>query len=167
MLFRMAKGGFRKRVLWLFCRWLLVGGLSALAVGVGFAVYTSVYLLRSVATKGTIVRLDPVADNESGTINYAPVFSFTSEDGQTHTIRSGVASDPPGFEEGEVVRVFYIRSNPGGAKIGSSLQLWIFAIICSGLGMFFGVPGYLLLRNEQKRKRQVLASASAGPMPVR
>ena len=163
MLFRMAKAAFRRRVLSFVCTWLLVGGLGTLTVGVGIAVYTSVFLLRSVATKGTVVRLLPVEDNEAGTINYAPVFSFTSEDGQNHTIRSGVTSDPPEFDEGEVVRVLYIRSNPTGAKIGSFLQLWFAAIIFSGLGMFFSVLGYLLFRNERKRKQRVLASASASP----
>jgi hypothetical protein len=121
----MAKGVFRKRVLWFISRWLLVGGLGGLVVGVGFAVYTSIFLLRSVETKGTIVRLDPVADNEAGTINYSPIFSFTSEDGQVHTIRSGVAPDPPEFREGEFVRVLYIRSHPGGAKLRSFWQLWL------------------------------------------
>ncbi|MGD0732653.1 MAG: DUF3592 domain-containing protein [Terracidiphilus sp.] len=115
----MAKVGFRKGVLRFLRWWLLVGGLSAIAVGACVAAFTCVFLLRSVAAKGTIVRLEPVPDEENGAINYAPVFSFTSEDGKIHTIRSGVASNPPGFEEGEAVRVLYVKSNPEGAKIDS------------------------------------------------
>jgi hypothetical protein len=161
MLVRMAKAGFRRRVLRFLRWWLLVGGLSAIAVGAGFAAYTGIFLLRSVATKGTIVRLEPVPDEENGGVNYAPVFSFRSEDGQIHTIQSGVASSPPGFDEGDVVRVLYVKSNPDSAKIDSFLQLWSVATICCGLGLLFGVPGYLLFRNEQKRKRRALAETSS------
>jgi len=164
MLCRIASAGFRKRFLRLFRWWLLVSGLSVGAVGFAFAAYTSVFLLLSTSTKGTIVRLEPIEDQNDGTTNYAPVFSFSSQDRQTHVIRSIVSSNPSGFEVGEVVRVLYIKSNPEGAKIGSFLQLWFVAIICSVLGLLFGVPGYLLFRYERKRRRQVLASASSGTM---
>jgi hypothetical protein len=167
MLLAIAKSRFWNRLLRFICWWLLAGGLSTFAVGAGFAVYTSVFLFRSIATKGTIVRLDQVADEEDGTINYAPVFTFASDDGQIHTIRTGVASDPPGFDEGEVVRVLYIKSNPAGAKIASFWQLWLVTVICCGLGLLFGVPGYLLLRRERRLKRQLLASDSVDPMLAR
>jgi hypothetical protein len=149
----------RKRLLWRGSRWLLFGGLCALAVGVGFAVNTSLFLLRSVAADGTIVRLDAVPDQENGSLNYAPVFAFTAQDGQTYTVRSGVASNPPEFTEGQAVSVLYIRTNPGGAKVASFLQLWFVALLCSGLGLFFSGPGYLLLRYERRHRRQAVSFA--------
>jgi len=163
ILLHMVKGRLRKRLVWIFCRWLLLGGLCNLAVGVGFGIYTSLFLLRSVEAQGTIIRLDEVPYQDDGSINYDPVFSFTAQDGHTHTVRSGVATNPPGFTEGQTVRVLYIKNNPGGAKLASFWQLWFVTLLCSGLGMFFGGPGYLLLRYERRLNRQALSLASASP----
>src|SRR5260370_33638414 len=62
---------------------------------------------------------------------------------------SGVATNPPSLEIGEVVRVRYIKSNPRSAEIDSFKQLWLVAVVCSGLGIFFAGTGYLLFRYEQ------------------
>ncbi len=160
----MRRGKFSNRLLWLFSWWLFLGGLSALAVGIGFGLYTSLFLLRSSAANGTVLRLDAVPDNEDGTTNYAPVFSFVAADGRTYTLRSGVATKPPEFEEREAVRVLYIKSDPGNAKLDSFWQLWFVTLICCLLGAFFGVPGCLLVRYARKRRREALAAASAMPM---
>lgn len=146
----------------LFGWWLLGGGLGTLAVGVGFGLYTSFFMFRSATANGTIVRFEAETDEE-GTTNYAPVFSFTAANGQTYTVRSGVGTNPPGFDEGQSVRVLYIRSDPGSAKLDSFWQLWTITVICSPLGLFFSCPGYLLLRYRRKRVRVAQSFDAAFP----
>jgi hypothetical protein len=140
------------RILWVTYRAWLVTGLCTIAVAFGFGVYTSVFLIRSVATKGTIVDLVPERDEENDTVNYASTFTFIAVDGKTYTVTSGVATNPPGFKVGQDVQVYYLKSHPANAKLASFWQLWFVTILCAGLGLFFSGAGYLLLRFERRRK---------------
>ena len=158
----MGTAKIRKPLLLLFGWWLLGGGSCTLAVGVGFGFYTSIFMLRSTTANGTVVRFVAQTDDE-GTTNYAPVFSFTATSGQVYTVRSGVATNPPGFDEGQSVRVRYIKSDPSNAKLDSFWQLWTITVICCPLGLFFSCPGYLLLRYRWKRIRIARSFDAAFP----
>jgi hypothetical protein len=158
----MRKPGLFKRILRFVGWWFFAVGLVSLAVALGFALYRSVFLLRCVSTTGTIVRLEEVGDENNGGVNYAPVFSFTATDGRIHTIRSGTSSNPAEFDQGQVVRVLYVKSNPGGAILSSTLQLWFVTFVVSGLGTFYTGLGYLLLRFTRAR-RQIGDPANAAP----
>jgi len=158
----MSKANLRNPLLLLFGWWLLGGGLCTVAVGVGFGIYTSIYIFRSATAAGTILRFEASTD-EDGTTNYAPVFSFTTASARTYTVRSGVGTNPPGFEEGQSVRVLYIKSDPSSAKLDSFWQLWTFTVICCPLGLFFSCPGYLLLRYRRKRVRVAQSFDAAFP----
>jgi hypothetical protein len=123
-------------------------------VGLGSAIYTGIFLLRSDSAPGKIVRIEPRTNAEDGSVNYLPVFIFTASDGRTYTVASGVASDPPEFEEGQDVRVLYLKSDPQSARIGTFLQLWFVTLVCSALGVFFSLMGFLLFRWERRRARR-------------
>jgi hypothetical protein len=142
-----------KRFLWTLCRAWLFAGLVILAVGLGFGIYNLVFLNRSVPATGTIESLAPVMNQEDGSLNYAPVFTFMAQDGHSYTVKAGVASNPPGFTVGQVVNVRYVRTDPTGAKLDSFWQLWFMTIVFAGLGLFFSGAGYLLLRYERKQKQ--------------
>jgi hypothetical protein len=155
------------RILWVFCRAWLLGGLGAIAVGLGFGIYNIVFLSRSVSAMGTVERLTPVVDQDDGTINYAPVFTFTAQDGHLYTVTEALASNPPGFTVGQVVRVLYLKTNPAGAKLGYFWELWFDTILCAGLGLFLTGAGYLLLRYEPKRQRLAALAARASAVTSR
>lgn len=82
-------------------------------------------------------------------MNYAPTFRFKAENGRAYSVTSDVASNPPIFAVGQEVPVRYIGSNPMSAEIDSFWQLWLVAVVCSGLGMFFAGAGYMLWRFER------------------
>ena len=148
----MNKGdGLLSRVLWLVCRSCLAGGVGMLLAGCGFVVFQSIWLARSVPSRGTIVELIPVEDQEQNTTNYAPRFTFSGDDGRMHTVTSDTASNPPAFQVGEQVRVRYIRGNPSSAKLDYFWQLWFIPIVFGCLGVLFTPAGYLLLRRERQR----------------
>lgn len=158
----MSKSASRNRLPWLAGRWLLFGGICLCLIGLGFGTYTSIFLIQSVSAKGVIVDLDEIPDAENGNVNYAPVFTFTAEDGQTYTVRSRVASNPPSFSKGQQVKVLYRRSSPGAAKLGYFGQLWFVTLVFVGLGAAFGIPGFLLLLRERKRNMPVAKAIAAG-----
>jgi hypothetical protein len=150
----MAQRSIADKILWLVSRTCLAGGLGSLAVGFGFAAWTGIFLARSISVPGKIIRLNRTTNQEDGAINFLPVVTFTAADGHVYTIDSGVATNPPEFDVDEKVSVRYVKSNPGSARIASFLQLWFVSIVCSGLGVFYGVPGYFLFRWERKRSRR-------------
>jgi hypothetical protein len=143
-----------RRILWTFCRAWLFCGLATIAAACGFGAYTSVWFYRSASIEGTIVGLSVVSNQEDSTINYAPSFTFKAEDGRTYTVMSSVATNPPGFEVGQTVRVLYLRTDPASAKLNSFWQIWFVTMLCAGLGAFFTGAGYLLLRYERRLNRR-------------
>lgn len=94
--------------------------------------------------------MSEVVDKQKDTVNYAPTFTFKAIDGRDYSVTSDVASNPPSFEVGEEVRIVYIKSNPGSAKIDSFWQLWLVETVLGFLGIFFAGAGYLLLRYEKR-----------------
>ena len=146
----MAKTSLLVRILRFGGWWFLIAGLITFAVGLGFAAWTSAFLARSTSTTGKVVHLDEQIDSENNSVNYAAVFSFVAEDGKPYTIRSGVATNPPGFEEGQDVSVLYIKSNPANAKLNAFWQLWFATVLCCALGVFHILFGALLLYFTRK-----------------
>src|SRR5579871_6299377 len=138
-----------RKILWITCRAWLICGLGALATGCAFGIYRSIWLYRSVPAKGVITSVSEVTGEQDRTVNYAPTFTFKAENGQAYNVTSGVASNPPGFEVGQEVRVRYIGSNPMSAEIDSFWQLWLVTVVCCGLGTLFAGAGYLLFRYER------------------
>jgi hypothetical protein len=140
-----------------FCRVWLVCGLATLLVGLGFATYTSVWLLRSVPGQGTVIDLVPnvpgqgtVIDDGDGNISYCARFKFKAHDGNVYVATAGLATNPPSFEIGEDVRVRYLPTDPKSAKLSYFWQLWFEPVLCAGLGTLFTGAGYLLLRRERR-----------------
>jgi hypothetical protein len=105
----------------------------------------------SVATNGKVVGVRPVNDDS---ITYAPVFTFTADDGSAYTVSSNVSSNPPVFEPGQQVKVLYEKGSPTNAKIASFGQLWMFSLIFGISGAAATALGYLLLRYERRRNPQ-------------
>lgn len=51
-------------------------------------------------------------DEHDASYGYAPVFTFTAEDGKEYTVRSKTYTDPPAFEKGDKVRLHYDPDDP-------------------------------------------------------
>ncbi len=116
---------------------LLFAGPCLLVFSVVSVIRTRGFLLRSVEVNGEVVRLERSKDRDRYGYTYAPVFSFTAADGETHTVTSDVSSSPPGFSEGEPVRVRYDPANPEDARIHSFFQTWGTSVIFGAVGVGF------------------------------
>jgi hypothetical protein len=126
-------------------------------VGFGFAIYTSIWLCRSVSGQGTVIDLVPQNDDD-GNVSYSARFRFKAHNGELWIATAGVATNPPSFAIGEVVRVRYLPNDPKSAKLAYFWQLWFQPVLCAGLGVFFIGAGYLLLRRERRRSARALQS---------
>jgi hypothetical protein len=126
--------------------WLL------LCIGPCLLVYSVVAFFRtrnfircSTEVNGEVIRLERSKDCDRYGYTYAPVFSFTAEDGKEYTVTSDVSSSPPDFSVGEAVRVRYDPPNPEGARIHTFFQTWGSVVIPSLAGAIFVLVGSKLL----------------------
>jgi hypothetical protein len=96
---------------------------------------TSRFTERAQSTTGTVTALVP-DHNSNGKTTYAPVFSFKAADGKTYSITSSASNNPPAFNVNDDVTVLYDPSNPSGARIDSTFQLWGAPMILGSVGAF-------------------------------
>ena len=148
-----------ERFRWIFCRASLSCGFVFLAAGAAFLLHTAVFVRQAMPASGKILSLQPMLDQQNGTVNYAPIFTFAADDGKVYTVTANTATNPPGFEIGQTVRVLYRKADPGGARLPSFWQLWFLTICFLMLGVFSTAAGSLLLRYERRHKRRSAAAA--------
>lgn len=112
---------------------LFLGAAFCLGLGgllLGNALY---WRLHAHHASGTIIGV--IAGN--GT--YAPVFRYTTPEGETHEARSDVSSSgTAGKETGRVVPLMIAPHNPSAARIANSYWLEIIGLILVAPGLVFG-----------------------------
>lgn len=102
--------------------------------------------------------------------SYAPRVRFTTEDGRSVTFTSTYSSSKPEFEVNDPIPVRYLRSDPSGARVASSTNLWFAPLVTGFLTVVFGGVGALWFGLSRKvRDRQSpwtvppAAGSSSGP----
>jgi hypothetical protein len=121
----------------------LVGGLL-FVIGVFLFIRTRMFISSSQEVKGTVIRMLSSSGSEGGTV-YAPVFKFTTIQGQVMEVEEKVYSSPPGFSVGEVVDILYDPQNPGNARAKKWSSLYFVPLLLGGMGAVFGGIGVVLL----------------------
>jgi hypothetical protein len=105
---------------------------------------TSSFLAEASTAQGTVMELLPMRSDDSTT--YKPVVQFTTEKGEAIEFASSSSSNPPSYEVGEIVAVFYRADKPHEAKINGFFSLWGGAVIVGCIGaVFFSIGGGILL----------------------
>jgi hypothetical protein len=94
---------------------------------------------------GTVDALSEVHDDQQRSTTYAPVFSFTTQDGRTHSIVSHISSSTANYAVGDHVPVLYRRGDPSSARIDSFVQLWFWPMFLAGFGCVGGLGSCVLL----------------------
>ena len=115
-----------------------VGGVFVLA-GVWFFLRQALLLCRARTAPGEVVELAPTDGC------FAPVFRFRDHREVVRTVRSGSASNPPGYRVGDRVVVLFDPRRPEEAQIRSFASLWLPGIIVIGLGAVVVAVGVLRL----------------------
>jgi hypothetical protein len=112
-------------------------GPCAVLYSIVSIVQVGAFIRCSAEVDGEVVRLEQSQSRGRYGYTYAPVFSFTSIDGLTHTVTSEVGSSPAGFDVGDSVRVRYDPANPQTARIHSFFQTWGGPLLSGLVGLCF------------------------------
>jgi hypothetical protein len=121
----------------------LVGALL-FVIGVFLFIRTRAFVSSSQEVKGTVIRMLSSSGSEGGTV-YAPVFKFTTIQGQVIEMEEKVYSNPPGFSVGEVVDMLYDPKNPSNARAKKWSSLYFVPLLLTGMGAVFGGIGVVVL----------------------
>ena len=145
---------------WLGVTFILMGALPTL-VGVGFAILSVSQWIGTSSTEGTVIALEksrsPISSSSGlrkpGTPSpsYAPVVRFKVDD-QTYFVNGLAATTQTPYRIGQKVKVLYRTTQPSQAYIDSFTERWLGAVICTGVGALFIIPGVLLLRQGKRQK---------------
>ena len=119
-------------------------GLLLMGIGVFILVRTRMFISTSQEVKGTVTHLIASSGSEGGTV-YAPVFKFTTIQGQVIEVEEKVASNPPQFSQGQVVDILYDPENPSRARVKKWFNLYFVPLLLGGMGIIFGAIGVGLL----------------------
>ena len=114
---------------------------------------TVAFIERATEATGTVIDLERSRSSDSTT--YYPVVVFEDIRGREIEFRSRSGSNPPSFNRGERVSVFYEPSAPESARINSFFSLWGLPMILGGMGLVFGaIGGGMLLFGWKKSRSQ-------------
>lgn len=117
-------------------------GLGTLAIAFVFAINTTLFISQSTTANGTVTN---GGDTSSGR-KVTALIQFTAANGQAVQFRSAVASNPPEFQTGQKVKVFYKPSDPAGsAQVDSLISLWFWSLLFGFLGLVFAAIGLVSL----------------------
>ena len=113
-------------------------------IGVFIFIRTRAFISRAQAVKGTVIKMLSSSGSEGGTV-YAPVFRFTTIEGQSMEVAESVYSNPPGYSVGDVVEVLYDPQNPSNARTSKMGSLYFVPLLLGGLGGIFACVGGIML----------------------
>ncbi len=119
-------------------------GLLLVAIGVFLLVRTRTFISTAQETKGTVIRMLSSSGSEGGTV-YAPVFQFTTIQGQSIEVEEKVYSSPPQCSQGQVVDILYDPQDPSRARVKKWSSLYFVPLLLGGMGIAFGGIGIVLL----------------------
>jgi hypothetical protein len=149
----MAKPSIFRRVLRVFRIVFAISFLTCLLVSLGFTIHTTAFIHSALRATGIVQRLDQRFDDQDISPQYAPVFKFLADDGQSYTVASATATGPPSFVAGQKVEVLYRKGNPGGAVINSFWELWLVSMVLMFIGLAHGFISGVCLLIERKLER--------------
>ena len=106
-------------------------GIILLAVAVFSYFHTWSFMSDSLTSDGTVIDF-VYSDNAA-----YPTVRYQTQAGKFVEFTSNVGSNPPSFDKGELVEVYYNPENPREARIGTFFSLWGMVIIPGVLGLVF------------------------------
>lgn len=132
---------------------------ALVGTGMGIATYfvwtsTNELVNEGIRTEGTVIDLQYRRDDE-GSGTYAPVVEFLDENGQRQVYYSNSGSNPPGYDRGEKVDLYYQRGTPERAMIDSFTDRWMLPMITSLFTAVFGAIGYGILYVMLRRWQRI------------
>lgn len=147
MKFNMGNWIKRNFYLFLFGIFAIIGSIMGIVAAVVWL--NSVALQNNgVHTVGTVI--DMIRDD--GT--QAPVVRFSLGNGTMHTYTSSMYSNPPAYDIGENVELWYDPANPDAVSM-SGMDSWFIPVFLGAFFLIFGGVGYGGLLYQYFKKRNI------------
>ena len=115
-------------------------GLLLAAIGIFIWIRTQAFLSTAQETKGTVIRMVSSSSSEGG-ISYAPVFKFTTIQGQVIEVEEKISSNPPQFQTGQVIDILYDPQDPNRARVKKWFNLYLSHCFSEAWGLSLDVLG--------------------------
>lgn len=77
-------------------------------------------------------------------VTYAPVVRFVAPGGRVVEFTEKISSNPPAHRVGEQVKILYRPEDPTRARVASTLNLYLLAMIFAAVGGAVAIIGLLL-----------------------
>ena len=129
---------------------------------------TQKFLDKARLTQGVVTELLPResrdSDSKKVSTTYAPVVEFITDAGETITYISSSSSNPPSYDTGESISIYYLPDSPQRAKIDGFMDLWFGTVILAGFGSLFFLIGFgssLFVRMRKNKDAALLANGMA------
>lgn len=130
-------------------------GIAALGLGLAFLWDSYRFVKQAASARGEVAALTL---DESNML--FPVVHFTTARGETAEF-TGPGSSPPAYARGDFVEVLYLPAEPKNARLNSFAQLWLAAVIFSGISLVF--TGIAFISGRQAGDK-CLKVGGAGPL---
>ena len=119
---------------------LVFGAVGLVLCAVAWLLHhnTATFIASAGRTQGEVMRLLHVESskrNESGT--WKPLVRFKAPGGEIIEFTPSSSSNPPAYDVGEKVDVFFDPRNPQDAMLNGFFSLWGGAVITGGIGLVF------------------------------
>lgn len=146
---------------------IIFGVIGLIMLAIAFLLFNSTrsFISEAELTQGTVTELvesRSKSDDGSNSITYAPVVSFVTDAAQQVTYHSSTSSNPPSYQVGETVEMYYLPEQPNKAKINGFFDLWLGTVICGVLGAVFFSVGFGLWWFARKQKNKTASLLSGG-----
>ncbi len=126
-------------------------GTVMLFIALGTGLYNWHFIRVARTATGIVTEMRTSQGHDGNDLTYAPVFRFTDDSGQGHTVASTLYQSPPAFQVGDSVPVLYVPANPQSARINTFGQIWFIPIFLGIFGTIWVLIGQIVLRWPQIR----------------
>ena len=141
-------------------------GLLQVLIALVFGINTVLAISSSTTANGVVID----GGDTSGGRKVTALIEFTASNGQVVRFRSAIASNPPEFQTGQQVKVYYKTSDPAGsAMVDSLISLWFWTGLFGILGLVFlvvGLVGLAIWYGGLRKKRWLLQYGQRIPAVV-
>jgi hypothetical protein len=114
-------------------------GIILLAIGAFFMLKEQSFLVRAVSTSGTVTTFAYTSRGSS-----CPIIAFTTQSGEQAHYRSYVCSNPPAYQAGQKVQIYYDPNDPSDAQMAGGWGQYTVTIILVLIGLPFSLIGVWL-----------------------
>ena len=126
----------------------LVVGLAGLLVAGGFYVRVAYQMGAWERARAEVV--DIRTTHRAGDYRHHPIFRFTDASGAAHLYESPLGANPPAWDKGDSVHVYYDPDNPADVLVDTFWQKYLLVVIAGSVGVV-GLGAGLKLSGDTSR----------------